>query len=392
MSDSPRGTSTIDTQLSEILQSPGPWTTVYVDGTGDLPQVEEESRRQSVRERLVDDAGAPEEDAAAAEAALAQPNGLPSPSARIVLVQAGEVKLDRSFAGARLGAELIEYGAVPSFVPLLRHASAATRYIVVETSRDGADIRLETSGRGFSDAVTSVEGDTDSLKKVQAGGWAHARYHRYSENVWKHNQKDVATELSTLIREQQPAFVALAGDVRARQLLGEALTDTERELLIEVDANTRADGADSGELDEAIDRAIDERQRQAISDVRDRAATDSGSGGADGVTAVVDALQQARVDTLVLDNRMLDDDSPLLALDGPPWLASDVSERLNTNVLGSIRVADALARAAVLTDARVLIEEDEPLAADEPEQQRPVREPVAALRWADDANADVDQY
>lgn len=391
MSDTHRDTTTTD-QLTEILQTPGPWTSAYVDGTGDLPPVEEESRRQAVRERLITDAGAPEEDAAAIESALAEPTGLPSPSARIVLARNGEVVLDRSFAGARVGRERVEYGALPSFVPLLRHAAAATRYIVVETSRDGADIRLETSGHGGSDATTTIDGDTSNLKKVQAGGWAHARYHRYSENIWKHNQKDVAAAVSTLIREEQPSFVAVAGDVRARQLLGEELSDTERELVVEVDANTRADGSDSSELDAAIDRAIEQHQRQAITDVQDRAAADNGSGGAVGVAAVVEALQQARVDTLVLDSRLLDDDSPLFALDGPPWLATDVAQRLNTNVLGSIRTADALARAAVLTDARVLIEEDDDIADDAPRDERAAQEPVAALRWAHDDSADVDQF
>ncbi|MGN7965894.1 baeRF2 domain-containing protein [Microbacterium sp. 22179] len=375
--------------LTEILQGSGPWTTAYVDGTGELPQVEEGARHQAVRDQLIDEVGAPEDDAAAIESSLGERNGLPSPSARVVIARDGETVLDRSFIGARLGPERLEHGALPSILPLLRHTASETRYLVVETSRDGADIRLETSGRGGSERETEIEGDTDEISKVRTGGLGDAKYQNYVENVWKQNQKDVAAALSALIREERPAFVAVSGDVRARQLLAEELTGDERALLVDVDANTRADGADRTALDDTIAREIDERRRREIADVRDRAAADDGSGGAEGFPAVIEALQQARVDTLVLDGRLLDDERTLIALDGPPWVVTDVAQRLNTQVLGSIRAAEALARAALLTDARVLIEDDEYEASDDRREERPVREPIASLRWAD-AGTDAD--
>lgn len=375
-----------DTRLVELLNRAGPWTSAYVDGPGVLPQVEEEALRRSVRERL-EEAGAPAEDATAIESALAERNGLPSPSARVVLASAGRVELDQGFVGARIGPERLDHAEVPMLLPLLRHLGAATRYLVVETSRDGADIHLETSGRGSSDADAAIEGETEDITKVQAGGWSHASYQRYAENTWKHNQEEVASAVSDLVREQHPAFIALSGDVRARQLLADALTDTERGLIVEVDAHTRADGADSTELDAAIARAIAERTRSAVGDVRDRAAADSGSGGAEGLDEVTAALQQARVDTLLLDGRMLDDERTLLALDAAPWVADDESEALGAGVLARVPTAEALARAAVLTDARVLIEDDEPTAEDAPRESRPVRDPVAVLRWADDTEA-----
>ncbi|MDQ0644269.1 baeRF2 domain-containing protein [Microbacterium murale] len=375
-----------DSRLMGLLTRPGPWTCAYVDGPGMLPQVEEEALRRSVRERL-EEIGAPAEDASAIESALESRNGMPSPSARVVLASAGRVEFDQGFVGARTGPERLSYGPVPTILPLLRHLSAATRYIVVETSRDGADIRLETSGRRGSDAESEVEGGTGNLTKVQAGGMAHAAYHRYAENVWKHNQSEVAAAVSGLIREQHPTFVAISGDVRARQLLIESLTDAERELIVEVDVHTRADGADSTELDSAIAESIAERMRITVTEVRDRAATDNGSGGAEGIGEVTAALQQARVETLLLDSRMLDDGRTLLALDPAPWVAADESESLGAVVVDSIPAAEALARAAILTDARVLIDEDEPAEEDAPRESRPVRDPLAVLRWADEADA-----
>ncbi|MFS0853972.1 Vms1/Ankzf1 family peptidyl-tRNA hydrolase [Microbacterium sp. 179-I 3D4 NHS] len=378
-----------DAQLIETLHRPGPWTSAYVDGPGPVPQVEEESYRRSVRERLVE-AGAPEADAVVVEEALIERTGLPSPSSRVLLVRDGEVVVDRSFAGARLGPECLEHGPLPAVLPLLRHATAE-RYLVVETSRDGADIRLETAGRGSSEAQSSVEGRTDTLNKAQAGGWAHANFHRHTEDIWKHTQSEVAQAVGALIRDRHPSFVVVSGDIRARQLLGEALSDAERALVVEVDAHTRAEGSDTTELDHAIARTIHEHRTEAIRALRDRAAADGGSGGADGLDAVIDAVQQARVDTLLLDARMLDDDATLLALDGPPWVARDESERLAAEVVGAVGVAEALARAALLTDARVLVEEEEYAADDAPRDERPVRQPLAALRWAD-AKGDDDEY
>lgn len=375
-----------DSRLVELVSRPGPWTCVYVDGPGALPQVEEEALRRSIRERLAE-AGAPAEDATAIVSALETRNGLPSPSARVVLASAGNVELDQGFVGARVGPERIGHSPVPMILPLLRHLSAATRYLVVETSRDGADIQLETSGRARSDATTEIEGSTGNLTKVQTGGLAHATYHRHAEHVWKHNQDEVATAVSALIREQHPAFVVLAGDVRARQMLSEALSDTERALVLEVDAHTRTEGADSTELDAAVTETLAERMQTAIREVRDRAATDNGTSGAEGIVEITAALQQARVETLLLDGRMLDDDRTLLALAAAPWVAADESERLGATVLATVSAAEALARAAILTDVRVLIEEDEPTADDAPREDRSVRDPVAVLRWADDTEA-----
>lgn len=380
---------TIDARLKKIIEHGGTWTSAYVDGSGPLPQVEEEARERSVRDRLIAQ-GAPKEDAVAVERTLTQRDGLPSPSARIVFAAGGEIAFDESFTDSRRGPERLSHGPLPDILPVLRHASGTVRYLVVEASRDGADIRLEAAARG-TQTHTSVEGDSDDITKVQAGGWSHANFQRSAENTWKQNQADVADAVSELIRDEHPAFVAVAGDVRARQLLVEALTSAERELIVDIDVHTHTEGADRTDADEAISQAVQHHLRGEAERIRDRAATDSGSGGAEGITDVVAALQQARVDTLLIDARMIDDGADLLALDAPPWIANDASESLAAGTICRLPVAEALARAAVLTDARIVIEEDEPLADDAPREDRSVRPPIAALRWADAGGAENDQ-
>lgn len=368
-------------QLASLLEQPGPWTYAYVDGRGAEPQVVEESRRDSVQRRLLD-AGAPEADAAAVREALESIEELPSPSARYILVRDGEIRIDESLPGARLGPERLGHGSVPPVLPLLRDLADDVRYVVVEAGRGDAEVRLERAGRS-AELVQEVEGRTDALPKVQVGGWSHARYQRTSEEIWKHNQADLAKVIDRLVQDHSPCFVVVAGDIRARQLLREELGSAAQKLLIDVDAHTHAAGADSTQLDDAVAHALEEQRRSRERNVLDRASSDSGSSGARGVAEVVEALRQAQVETLLLDVRMVDADETLDALASAPWIAMEDQDALNAPILGRIQIAEALARAALLTGARVLVTEEDPSAPDEPREDRAPREPVAALRWAE---------
>lgn len=365
-------------RLAALLGDPGPWTYAYVDGPGQEPQVVEESREDAVRRRL-DDARAPEADADAITRALRTRPGLPAPSTRYLLVRAGELELDEELAGARFGPEIIGHGPVPPVLPLLRHEDADVGYLVVETGREGAQVRAERAGRR-PDVVEDVEGRTDALPKVQAGGWSHARYQRTSEEIWKLNQTEVAEHVDRLVREREPAFIVIAGDVRARQYLRDGLSPASAELLVEVDVHTRAAGADDSALETAIAEELETHHDEDLTEAEDRAEEGHGRRGAHGVGEVIDALQQARVDTLLLDARMLDSDERLDALAAPPWVGR--GDPLGVGSLGTVPAAEALTRAAVLSGARVLVAEDEPDEPDAPREDRPPRPPLAVLRWA----------
>ncbi|GGH40617.1 baeRF2 domain-containing protein [Microbacterium album] len=371
-----------DGDLSTLLAQPGPWTSVYTDGRGGRPQSEEDALRRSVLDRL-HAAGAPEADVRAVADALEEGQRLPSPSLRCLLVRDGRVVLDEPFTGRRLGPEVVDHGAVPRILPVLRHRAAAIPYLVVETGREGALLRLQTAHRAGATHAEEVEGRTDSLNKVQAGGWSHRRYQAHSEDIWEQNQSEVAEAVDRIVREQHPRFVVLAGDVRARQLLHERIAPAGRDLVVEVESHTKAEGSDDTALHEAIAAAVDARLEAELSDIRDRAAANEGAAGAYGMTPVLEALQQARVDTLLLDERLLSADETLEALDAPPWAGTGDGDALGATPLGRVPVAEALARAAVLSGARVLVL-DEVLADDEARPAGPAAAPVALLRWADE--------
>ncbi|WP_164233892.1 Vms1/Ankzf1 family peptidyl-tRNA hydrolase [Microbacterium hydrocarbonoxydans] len=366
-------------ELTALLERPGPWTYAYVDGQGAEPQVVEESRRESVRRRL-SESGAPEADAEALAAAVETGTGLPAPSSRYLLAADGEVAVNETVPGPRRGPELIGHAPIPPVLPLLRDREGGIRYLVVEAGRGDAVVTVERAGRK-PDVTTRVEGRTDALPKVGAGGRSHSQYQRTSEEIWKHNQEDLAAVVERLARRHSPRFVIVAGDVRARQLLLDQLGDAVRELAIEVDAHTHAAGADRTALEDAVAAALDEHLRSAEDEIADDAATDSGRSGARGLHEVIEALRQARVDRLLLDARMLGSGRTLDALDDSPWVAADAEGSLNAGIVARIPEAEALARAALLTGADVVVAEDRYDDESEARDDHPAEDPVAVLRW-----------
>lgn len=376
---------TVGKDLREAVQTPGPWTTLYTDGTSDEPEAVEEAREERTLRQLAD-AGAPRADIDAIREVVRDRTGAADPSTLFVLVRNGQVAVREQLAGRRHGPEVFAHDPLPVVVPLLRHRGTMLRYLVVETARDGADVRLETAGHGGVETAESVEGRTDSLPKVQAGGWSQPRWQRHSEEIWKQTQSEVAEVVERLTRQASPAFIALAGDVRARQLLRDQLSPDSSALVVEVDANTRADGADDGALVHAIESALDSTIQREMATAIDASHAEDGRLRADGVEAVVASLQQAQVAQLFIDARLLeaptgDVTDTLSALDAEPWVAHSTDAIEGASEIARLPLAEALARAALLTDAQVRIVEEAYEADESVREERDPRPPFALLRW-----------
>lgn len=365
------------TPITALLQEDGPWTFAYVDGPGEEPQVIEEARQDSVRRRL-EESGAPSDDVQAVAGALLDRPGLPAPSARYLLARNGRLEIDESLPGARIGPERTGYEAVPPLLPLVRHQDAGMHYLVIETGRDGAEVRWERAGR-VAELTEDIEGRTDALPKVQTGGLSQSRYQRTSEEIWKLNQREIAESVKEIVRERAPAFVVISGDVRARQLLLGELTEIPSQSIVEVDSHTRADGSDDVALESAIADELESQHDAAVVEASDRADAGHGRRGAHGLPEVVAALQQAQVETLLMDARMVESNQLLDALDAPPWVG--FADELDVGIVARVQVTEALARAALLTGSRVLVTDDAPVGEDAPREDRGVRPPLAVLRW-----------
>ncbi|MDQ1663771.1 MAG: hypothetical protein QOJ68_3751 [Blastococcus sp.] len=350
-------TDGLRTRLTEAVRRPGRWSTVYLDLSQDRenPEGLPESRRRSIRDRLLE-AGASNAAAEAVFLRLAEPTGLPSPFCRYLLVRDDTIEVDEAIPGTPAGAETVSVGPVPLIAPLIRSGVEDFAYLVVQVSRDGGDIEVRRTGAFFPELSNTMTGRTDTLHKVKSGGWAHLNQQQHVEAIWKQTQSELATEVDRLVLEHRPRLLVVAGDIKARRLLLDALADRSRSIAVELPKDTRSGGADPSALDEFTEQQIGALLERDQHDVLDLLRTRLGrprSAAGSGVAAVVEALRQGQADTVLLDVDALDGDE-LLALDDVPWIARSAEDAVAAGVVGTVPAAEALVRAALITDATVL--------------------------------------
>jgi hypothetical protein len=289
--------------------------------------------------------------------------GLPDPVSRFVLVRGGEAVVDDFLPGSLVtGGPVIVQGPVPDLSPLVRHCPEGFAYVVAEVGRDGGEVYLRHADRTWGapdrgEPVAQIEGDTEHMRKVHGGGWAHGRYQHHAEKVWKSNAAEVAAEIDRVVAATQPKLVIVSGDIRARQLVADQVSEGTRGLLVVLDSHTRTGGSDTEtfamQVDQLVTRVMADHQHSLL----ERLAEQEGQGtrtSAAGIDAVVAALQQAQVETLLLESTAWDDQT-LLALDAAPWVAAGDEVTAGAEVLGKVPALAAILRAAVLTDAETVI-------------------------------------
>jgi hypothetical protein len=350
-----------------------PSTVVHVDAATlfDGSGQDAETHRQAIQDFLAAE-GAPQEDRDTIDRILAEPTGMGGPCSRFVVVTDGEPVIDEILSGPMASAEIVSHSKVPNLLPLLIDRNNDALYLVVEAGREGGEIQALRARHNRRLHQEDVQGRTDSLNKVQAGGWSHSRYQHHSEEIWKQNQNQLAGAVDALVRELRPRLVVLAGDVRAVQLLSEELAPASRELSSTVATHVRAAGSSREALDEHVAAKLDELRANDESTAIDRLSAGDFENGAVGVGAVLHALQQGQVETILLDLDALGNRT-LFALASEPWVASAPEEALGVRVLDSVPAALALARAALVADSRLMFVDASRL---------PERAGVAAvLRW-----------
>ncbi|MDN4613063.1 Vms1/Ankzf1 family peptidyl-tRNA hydrolase [Leifsonia sp. F6_8S_P_1B] len=369
--------------LSGPLAEPGPWVTVLADVSRDLndPKRTNDLRHRAILDSLLEQ-GATQADHDAVQQALAAEHHSPSPSARFLAVREGAVEVNQVLLTQIQGDGWGRVGNALDPLPLLARDAFDFDALLVEAERDGATIwhrRSEFSDLRETDPGERVEGATDSLHKVPGGGWSHLRYQHHTEETWKHNEKEVAQRVSELVERFHPRIIVLAGDLRAVQLVRDALPSAATELL----------AAEPLEASAGDDReALFQRFERLIADV---AATDeyartqrlfSRSEGesrteALGIGEVVSALQESQAATVFVPQAApLGDDEgerTVIALDAAPWVSTAPEQDFGAGELGTVPASVGIARAAVLTDAEVVVTASGELPDDAPA--------AALLRW-----------
>ncbi|SDK02063.1 hypothetical protein SAMN05216282_102150 [Cryobacterium psychrotolerans] len=344
--------------LSELYRRAGNTSTVYADVTQDTsdPRRTGTIRQRTVREALID-AGAPEADAAVIVDLLEEPPGVGGSVSRLLVVRGGAVEVNELLPGEPLGELIVNYGPVPALIPLLIQRPRDLCYVVAEVGRDGGEIRQFRLSRSQPVAHRAVQGDTEFLTKTQSEDdfLANGRYQHHTEEVWKRNEGLVAEAIDEVVRDSGAELLVVTGDVRARQLLIDALSPASLKILTVVPTNTRPGGATTDELDADLHRHIASILAADEYDALTRLETGRNDGLSEiDQAAVTRGLQQSQVDVLIIAPGTMGD-STLIALDRGPWVAASSEDALGAGELGAVPAADALVRAAILTDARVVV-------------------------------------
>ncbi|WP_299166929.1 Vms1/Ankzf1 family peptidyl-tRNA hydrolase [uncultured Arthrobacter sp.] len=351
-------TSTLH-MFADLYRKPGPWVTVYTDAsTGTVDSLHADDVRPDNIATVLEGAGASKEDRKAVAEALRQSaKGLPDPVARLIIVANGEVELDEFLPGPLALPEFTSVNEVPNLCPLLWHRPDDFAYVVAEVGRDGGEIHLRHANSLNDDEMTHIEGDTENLKKVPSGGWSQGRYQHRTENIWKANAADIAGEIDRVVRSCRARLLVVAGDIRARNLVAEQLSEQSKEVLSVVESHSRTEGADkeayAQEISKRVAECIARRQTQLLERLNNQKAR-ANPESTEGIGSVVHALQQAQVDTLLLESEGLNGHR-LLALGSEPWTAEVDGETAGAPVLGEVPAPSSLLRAAVLTDAEVAL-------------------------------------
>ena len=222
-------------------------STIYLDCSAHTsePRHVAGHQRDAVRRRLAE-AGAPQADLDAIDELLELPTGVSGAVSRFLIVRQGAIEVDELLPGEPLAEQLVTYGPVPSLVPLIRHRPRAFSYVVAEVGRDGGEIRLFRHSQVRPITERSIQGETDYLTKVHAGGWSQEHYQRDAEETWKRNEGQLAQAIDEVVHDNAAELLVIAGDIRARQLLVAQLNPASRAVLAVVPSHTRPEGASAG--------------------------------------------------------------------------------------------------------------------------------------------------
>ncbi|MER7278636.1 Vms1/Ankzf1 family peptidyl-tRNA hydrolase [Dactylosporangium sp. NPDC000244] len=336
--------------LRPLYERPGPWASVYLDGTrnNEDPAGTVELRWRAAREALRDALCEPETIEALERALLAhteegEPYGLAAFAAD------GEVAMVRVLPAPPRRA-IAAFGPLPHVMPMLAQMGESIPYVRVLVDRTGGRIEAVDAARLVRDeAVTGTE--QWPLHRVKPGGWSQPRYQRAAQVSWERNAATVAAAVAQAAEQCGAEVIVVAGDPQARPLLVAQLPEHWRERVVETNSSTGPAALEDVTVQAIAERAT-EKARAVVDRYRSRRGNDAAG---DGLPAVVTALQRGQVDTVLL----VDDPSSTTELwigPGPEQLSFDRAELQAMGVRDTRRVrADAaLVRAVVCTEADLL--------------------------------------
>ena len=341
--------------LSKVIDTGSSLTRVLAVFPTDDIEAETPGPRLRAILRALEAAGSPDSDIATVCTSLEKYSSERSPAPRLLVIENGELLLDELLPDIQLQANETSFDRLPSLIPLLEQRQRHIPFVLLEASAGGGRIRTFLTESLHSDTDQRVTGETEHLHKAVSGGFSHVRHAHHTEEVWKRNERELAEIVNRLVERNEVRLIVVTGDPHVVGLVSEALSSRARGMLVTFASDTIAAGASPDALEEfladqltALIRA-DQTEKIALAAAQE--------GAADSLTdqrlqPIVHALQEAAVDTLLLDLEALQGHT-LLALAGEPWVAAVATETFGAAVLAATTAAEALTRAAVATDTDV---------------------------------------
>ncbi|MFC5052220.1 Vms1/Ankzf1 family peptidyl-tRNA hydrolase [Saccharothrix xinjiangensis] len=345
--------------LGALVRERGPFASVYLDASHDTEDAAKamELRWRGVREELARQ-GADEETLGALEGPALTP--VVGKAGRALIAAHGKVLLDRVLPRppARVTAR---WSNLPHVLPLASSLGPTVPHVVVLADRVGADVHgYAGQGGGQGEvAAEEVRGEEHPLHKVRGGGWSHLRVQHSVEENAKRNAAQVAEAVDRLVGRLNAKLVILGGEVQARSAVCEELTQRCRDVLVEVEGASLADGSDDGAFDGAVQSLVAQYQYNEAHEVVERFTAEyrrDGGLAVQGLEPVVEALREANVAALLVADPALGDRT-VWAGDHPAQVALREAELSGLGIehVERHRADEVLPNAAAATGAQVLI-------------------------------------
>lgn len=366
------------TLFHDLAEATGPFASVTVDLTHTDPATADDldARWRDLQSQLTG-AGAPPATVDAMRDAAVAPTGKGGERGRLVVANADGVLAVHDLP--RRPAQEVSWGPIPSLLPAVRALAATVPHVVVRVDHTGADI-VVSGGVGGDEESLEVQGDHDELHQVPTGGWAQRRYQARVEDSWEHNAATVAHRLDRIVTAHRPQVVILMGDERAMAFLEQHAGDELRSRLVRTSTGGRAAGTSEGAEHQVTESVLAATRAETEAGLVGRFEEQTGraEAAAEGIDAVVEVLQRAQVEELLLVEGR-EHDSTLWVGTGRLQLGVSRDDAVMTGAAEPVEVpADAaLVWAAVCSRAGVTLVDRG--------QVDPADGVGALLRWSDES-------
>jgi Bacterial archaeo-eukaryotic release factor family 2 len=248
----------------------------------------------------------------------------------------------------------VRVSELPDVMPLLESREVPVPHVCVKADRQGAEI----ISVGDKRQVTTVDGIEWPIRKVRAGGWSESHYQRNAEETWEANAREVASQVAREAEAVDAEVILVGGDVRARELVLENLSEPYAGRAVATEHGVRSAGAEREAWEEEVNTILHERVDEHQDSVVARFREAYGRGDAvAGLADVTQALRGGQVDALLIAR----------PLRGELWYGPQPHELATSKrTLRELGVDEphyetagsVLARAATATDAEIIFTED----------------------------------